>query len=270
VLLQQIGSTTDPSALEALAQALRALPTKLTEAQAQQALDPLLHQIGKTTNHNALQALAHALRALPTKLTEAQAQQALDPLLHQIGKTTKPFALKALAEALQALAGKLTAAQAQQALAPLLQQVGQTTDSYVLRTLAEVLQAVAAKLTDAQAQQALRVAVSSLGWAATEDEAADWARAVVALLPSAVDRADHGETRQLISAILYPPAAGPATEVLLDALRARHSDAPAKEAGTATLMAWVAEKYPNEVSRPICPPPPQPTSGLNCPREARR
>ena len=131
-----------------------------------------------------LQALAEALQALPAKLTEAQAQQALAPLLEQIGKTTDPYALKALAEALQALAAKLTEAQAQQALEPLLQQIGKTTNPDALQALAQALQALAAKLTEAQAQQALTVAMSSLAWAATENEAVDWARAVVALLPS--------------------------------------------------------------------------------------
>ena len=109
--------------------AVHALVANLTEAQAQQALAPLLQQIGKTTDPDALRALAKALQALPTKLTEAQAQQALTPLLEQIGKTTDPNALPALAQALQALPTKLTEAQAQQALAPLLQQIGNTTNS---------------------------------------------------------------------------------------------------------------------------------------------
>jgi hypothetical protein len=72
---------------------------------------------------------------------------------------------------------------------------------------------------------------------------------------------------ELVAAIVYPTAAGPATEVLLEAIRARHPDAPANQAGTAASLAWIAEKYPDLVRRPICPLPPQPTSlsGLNCP-----
>jgi hypothetical protein len=174
-----------------------------------------------------------------------------------------------LAQALQAVAAKLTEAQAQQALAPLLEQIGKTSNPYALQALAQALRVVAAKLTEAQAQQALTVAMSSLAWAATEDEAADWARAVVALLPTAADQADQAETQKLVSAITYPPAAGPATEILLDALRARRSDAPAKVTGTAASMAWIVGMYPNEVRRPICPRPPQPVSlsGLECPHE---
>jgi hypothetical protein len=90
--------------------------------------------------------------------------------------------------------------------------------------------------------------------------AAEWARALVALPPRATDK---DGTRELVAAIVYPTAAGPATEVLLEAIRARHSDATANQAETAASLAWIAEKYPG----PICPPPPQPTSlsGLKCP-----
>ena len=78
-MLKRIGQTTNPDALEALAQALQALPAKLSEAQASQALDPVLKQIGQTTDPDALLALAQALQALAAKLSEAQASQALDP-----------------------------------------------------------------------------------------------------------------------------------------------------------------------------------------------
>jgi energy-coupling factor transporter ATP-binding protein EcfA2 len=56
------------------------------------------------------------------------------------------------------------------------------------------------KLTKVQAHEALTFAMSSLAWAATEDEAGAWARAVVALLTSAPDQAD--QTRKLVSAIV--------------------------------------------------------------------
>ena len=279
-LLQQIGKATYPLTLpltlQVLAEAVQAVAAKLTETQTQQVL-PLLQQIRKTSDpdllglaaahRDALGALAEALQAVSAKLTNAQAQQALAPLLQQIGKTTAPDALLALAPALQAVGAKLTEVQAQQALAPLLQQISETTDPDALGVLAQGLQAIAGKLTEAQAQQVFTVAMSSLAWAAKEDEAVGWARVVVTLLPSAADHADQGGTRKLVSAIVYPFAAGPATEVLLDALRARHSDAPAKEAGTIASVAWIAEKYPNEARRPICLPPPQPTSlsDLKCP-----
>jgi hypothetical protein len=198
------------------------------------------------------------------KLTDARAQQAIEPLLQQIGETTDTQALLSLAETLKALAAKLTDVQARQDIESLLQQIGKTTYGDALGALATALTALAAKLTDAQARQGLIVAISSLGWAAAEGEAAEWARALVALLPRATDQSGN---RELVAAIVYPFAAGPATEVLLDALRARNSDAPAKEAGTAATLAWIAEKYPDRVHRPICPTPPQRTSvsGLRCP-----
>jgi hypothetical protein len=168
-----------------------------------------------------------ALRALAPKLTEAQTQQALDALL--------------LAQALRALAPKLTEAQTQQALDALLRRIGQVTDPDALPELAQALRALAAKLTEAQAQQAFNVAASSLAWAATEPEAAEWARALVALSLRATDR---DGTRELVAAIVYPTAAGPATEVLLEAIRARHSDVPANQAETAVSVAWIAENIP--------------------------
>ena len=242
-----------PDALQTLATALQALAAKLTDAQAQQALATVLEEMGETTDPDALQALAGAFQALAAKLPEVQAQQSLATVLEEIGETTDPDALQTLAGALQAVPANLTDAQAQQALAPILEQIDKATDPDALKSLAKALQALAAKLSEPSARQALIVAASSLAWAATEDEAVDWARAVVALLPSTANQADQNENRRLISAILYPAAAGPATEVLLNALRARRPDAP-KEAGTATIMAWVAEKYPNEVRQPICPP----------------
>jgi energy-coupling factor transporter ATP-binding protein EcfA2 len=263
-LLQQIGQTTNPDALQALAQAMQALRAKVTEAQAQQALAPLLRQFGQTSNPDALRLLAQAIEALPAWLTEAQAQQALDPLLRQIGQTSNPDAPRLLAQALQALAAKVTAAQAQQALPAMLKQIGQTTYSEALQALAQALQALAPKLAQGQAQQAVTVAKLSLAWAATEDEAVDWARALVALLPHATD---GDGTTDLLAALVYPTAAGPATEVLFDALRVRHSDAPVKDVGTAASFAWVMKKFPDVLLPPICPPPPQPTaiSGLKCP-----
>jgi energy-coupling factor transporter ATP-binding protein EcfA2 len=281
-LLKQVGNTANRYVLGPLAEVLGALPVKLTDAQAQQAIAPLLQQIAETTGSDALRALAEGLKALAPKLSDAQAQRSIALLLQgleaaapkltaqarqailPINLTADSDALQALDEGLNVLMAKLTDAQAQQAIEPLLQQIGKTTNPYALRVLAKGLPALGPKLTEAQAQQALIVVMSSLGWAATEEEAVDWAHALVALLPRATGQTG---TRDLVAAIVYPFAAGPATEVLLDAIRARHSDAPAKEAGTATSLAWIAEKYPDQVHRPICPTPPQPNSlsGLNCP-----
>ena len=81
--MKQIDQTTEPYLL-ALAQAIQALAGKLTEAQAQQALVPVLKQFDRTTDPDVLGALAQAIEALPAKLTEAQAQQALAEVMKQI------------------------------------------------------------------------------------------------------------------------------------------------------------------------------------------
>ena len=153
-VLKQISRAPDPDALEAWAQALKALPVRLTEAQSSQALDPVLKQLGQTTDPRALEALAQALQALAPKLTEAQASQALDPVLKQIDQTTGLDA-QLLAQAFQALASKVSEAQASRALDPLLKQLGQTTEPMAIEPLARALQALPIKLSDAQASQAL-------------------------------------------------------------------------------------------------------------------
>jgi hypothetical protein len=82
-----------------------------------------------------------------------------------------------------------------------------------------------------------------------------------------LDRAgNHDATKELATAIAYPMVAGPATEVLLAAIRARRSDMP-KDYGTEKSLEWLAEKYPEVLRPPVCPPPPQPKeiSGLQCP-----
>ena len=55
-------------------------------------------------------------------------------------------------------------------------------------------------------------------------------------------------------AIAYPVAAGTATEILLDAIRVQHPNAPAKEAGTEAALKWLAARYPEILGPPACPP----------------
>jgi site-specific DNA-cytosine methylase len=349
-VLKQIGQTTDPKALQALAEALQTSPTKLTDAQAAKAIDPVLKQIVKTTDPKALQALAKAVQALAEKLTEAQASQAIKALRRQIGQTTDPGALMAQAQPLMTLAAKspndqltkmleqisesikalaaknansgdadqmmmmmmlmsgdsqasyalpvkpteaqggrtttqadrpdnrsrdaseknagtlparLTDAQVGQAIEPLLKQIGQAANPEALRTLAQALQALAGKMTEAQAAQASEAAAASLAWAAADGESAEWARALVALAHPPSDR-----DRMLAVAIAYPTAAGSATQVLLDAIRAGHPDAPKKEAGTDAALAWVTKTYPEVLRPPVCPQPLQQQAGLKCPPSA--
>lgn len=299
-VLLKIDETNDQHALQALTQTLEALPAKLTEELAQKTLSPLLQhaertadfywvgwafqglasklteaqaksafalvlrKVGETANPSAIRTLAQALPALASKLSEASAKQAFPLVLKKVDQTTNPYALEALVQALLALPATLNEAQAQLVLGAVLRRIGEELDSPRLLALAQALQMLAPKLTEAQAQWARAIAKSSLAWAATEEEAAAWAGALVALLPSAqgVDG-----TRDILEAITYPTAAGPAAGVLLVALRSRYSDAPSKGAEPEAGLAWVAQKFPEALRPPTCPLPPQPfeLSGLKCP-----
>ena len=261
LVLKQIGETTNPDALGVLAEALRGLAAKLSEAQASQALDPVLKRIGQTSHLGAVGMLAEALGALAAKLSEVQASQALDFL--PIFETKYPYVLRAHARALGALPARLSEAQAGQALDVLLKQISETTDPDAFRVLAEVLRALAPRLSDARAAQGSKAAASSLAWARSNMEAVEWARALVALTHPA-----SGRDEMLMSAIAYPTAAGSATEILLDAIRAEHPDAPVKEAGIEPALAWLAKKFPILLRPPLCPKPLQP--GLECPPSSRQ
>jgi ribosomal protein S7 len=261
-VLKQFDQMTDPIMLQMLAKALQALPVSLSEVQVNQALDHVLTQIKETTDSGELLMLAPALPALVTKLSQTQASTALDPVLTLIDQTTNPHALQSLAEALHALPVSLSEAQASKALDTVLTQVGQTTDSSELQTLAEALQALAPKLTTDQARKTTSAAASSLAWGASDAEAKNWGRALVKL-------SDRSKNREmLVTAIAYPAAAGSATEVLLDAIREGHSDAPAKEKGTTAALEWLAKTFPDVLRPPLCPEPLQP--GLKCPSSARQ
>ncbi len=102
----------------------------------------LIAAIEKTTNPYALCALAEGLKAVPGKLEPADAQKASAALLATIEKTTNPFVLRALAEGLKAVLGKLEPADAQKAYAALVAAIEKTTDSSALHALAEGLKAV--------------------------------------------------------------------------------------------------------------------------------
>ena len=172
---------------------------------------------------------------------------------------TNPDALRALAEALQALPVKLTEPQASQALDPVLKQIGHTTNPDALRTLAQVLQALAPKLSKVQAEQASEDAAASLAWAANDEEAAEWARALVTLA--------HPAKRDgmVVNIIAYPASAGSATEILLGPIRAACPDSPAKEAGIEPALAWLAKTFPDVLHPPLCPEPLQTGPNLKCP-----
>ena len=137
----------------------------------------MLKQIEQTTLPYPLEALAQAVRALPVKLTEAQASQALDPVLKQIGQTDSfeftrmhladPFVLAATAKALQALAGHADARRKRPKRSNYCSgRSAETTDPAALHALAAALQVLTPKLSNAQAAEASKAAASSLAWSA--------------------------------------------------------------------------------------------------------
>ena len=90
----------------------RALALLGAELQDEAAVEPLLRAMATTTDPDALFALAEGLKAVAGKLTEAQAAAAVELLLKTMAATTDPFALRTLGEGLGALSVKLTEAQA--------------------------------------------------------------------------------------------------------------------------------------------------------------
>jgi hypothetical protein len=117
-------------------------------------------------------------------------------------------------------------------------------------------------LTEDLSQKALDVAARSLAWASSE--AVAWARTLAAL---SSHKPDQNRIARLVSAIAYPTACGPATEILLKGLRTLRPDAPGKSEGTMATLEWVVTNYPRILQQPTCLDPPQSyeLSGLRCP-----
>jgi hypothetical protein len=269
VVVDQICQTDDQHALLSLAPTFQILAAKLSDEQGRRVSAAVLEKFGQTIHHLALLGLAQVIRALPSELAQPPARQALDIALDMVARETEPNILARLAEAIHDLPTQLTEEQAQQGLDPIVNLIGQTTKPDALRSLARALQVLATKatkLTDTQVRRTWPIAKSWLAWAGTEIDAAGWAWTLVALLDHVSEPVGTGE---LVTAIAYPSAAGPATEVLLDAIRARHPDAPTQETGTDAVLQWLAKKHPLVLRPPVCPSPPQPfeISGLKCPSQ---
>ena len=145
-----------------LAQALAAVPGKLSDAQAQDAFKELLAALAKTDNAYAELAFAQALAAVSGKLPDAQAQDAFKELLAALTRTGFPGVKLGLAQALAAVPGKLSDAQAQDAFKELLAALANTDNAYGKLVLAQALAAVPAKLSDAQAQDAFKELLAAL------------------------------------------------------------------------------------------------------------
>jgi hypothetical protein len=103
-------------ALGVLGGALKAAPAKLSDSQAQAAVEPFLAAIKGTTHaYYALQPLGEGLKAVAAKLSDSQAQVVVERFLAAIKGTTDPGSLRALGEGLKAVAAKLDHASAKNA-----------------------------------------------------------------------------------------------------------------------------------------------------------
>jgi len=180
----------DPDALRALGQALQPLVAKLSNAQAEQALDPILRQIDQSKAPLPLLAMVQALQSLPVRLDDAQALQAFGAAMRQMDETHDSYAFQAL----QASASKLTQAQAQQALDPMIRQMVKPYND----DLVGVFQALAAKLSKPQARQALDLVLQQLG----QTESPDAVRTLVQALPALRANLSQPQVQQTLDRVL--------------------------------------------------------------------
>jgi uncharacterized protein (DUF2267 family) len=212
---------------------------------------------------------------LTGELPEALVQQMLEAILDKNAEDNQPQCFWKCAVTVQALAGKLTNLQAQQALDAVLQAMRVTRRFPILpyeaqaeaQALAQAAQALIEKLTNVQAGHVIATGMlqSALGWSATSDEAADWARAIAVLL---VRTGEPEYVGAIVELLKYPMAAGRATDVLLHTVHDAIPTAPGVAAGLPANLRWIARTYPqiNLTSAPGCPTPLQ--KGLVCPAEA--
>jgi hypothetical protein len=227
----------------------------LTESQANRAQDAILEKISSAFDTGVYRELSAALNALPTTITDDRARQTMDQIFQRALRRNVEFS--ELAKVLQALTAKLRGTEVTQTLGVLLKQIGSPTEPEMRLTLATALQTMKIDASP-QLTETVKVATASLAWSGNDREAAEWARALVALSHTQPNR-----DATLAAAIVYPASAGPATEILLDAIRAGRSDAPAKEAGTEPALIWLQKAFPDVLRGPLCPAPPQ--SDLKCP-----
>jgi hypothetical protein len=255
--------TADPLELRELAETAKALSVQLGTAQAGAALSPFIDAIWRTTDPEALRTLAETVEALPVQLDRVQAEAVLGPVVDAMKRTTDTSPLQDLAKTMQALAGKFDAAQAQVAVGSVVDAM-KGADSGALAMLAGAVQALAPRLSVDHARAVSETVRVYLGWAPRAHEARDWAGALVALLPR---EPPEGYVEQIVEALKYPTSAGPATDVLLDALGGIDPNAPGKEAGLDANLAWLTTAYPaiDLDKPPDCPKPLSDQQDVTCP-----
>jgi hypothetical protein len=132
--------TTEPYALQKLAQGLSAVAGRL---EPKEAAATLTQAMTRTTEPYALQKLAQGLSAVAGRLEPKEATAAAATLTQAMTRTTEPYALPALAQGLWAVTARIelkdAAAVCEQAAGTLIQALAKTTNPSVLGDLSEVL-----------------------------------------------------------------------------------------------------------------------------------
>lgn len=249
---------------------------KLTESQVQAVLEQLVRDArGSRYFHDSPAAEVALLRALTPLLSQAQAQRVLDPLLQEFRdfaelRADKPDAAIYDSSRLllvEALAPSFSEAQAQAVVAQLLPEIATFDYEAPPSSLAAAaVQALAPKLSTAVLSQVRPVVRSALAWSASSQEAIAWAKAYVQLWS-----VEPPETliKAIVEALKFAPAAGAATDVLLDTLRDRAAGAPGIKQGLQATTKWLRQAYPSLdlQIRPLCPEPTPAGKavGLTCP-----
>jgi hypothetical protein len=142
-----------------------------------------LNLIGRTTNSLEAPQLEKAIQALAPRLTEQQAEMAVNQALGMIERTTEPRQLEAVGNTIEALESKLSGTQVSAALNLVINQIGRTTEHGQLLALAHGVLALSSKLNGDQASNVARIAQTQLATARTDEEAAAWAIAFAKTAP---------------------------------------------------------------------------------------
>src|SRR5262249_29014395 len=143
-LIQAMGKTTNPDALEGLAQGLSGV---IGGMDAKEVVPILTRAMAERTNSTALhEAAAKGLSAMAARIQPKDAVRTAATLPQAIAKTTHPSALQVLAQGLAAVAARMEAKDAVRAAASITRAMGKTTNPSAQDGLAQGLSALAIRM----------------------------------------------------------------------------------------------------------------------------
>jgi hypothetical protein len=267
VLAALLEASSGTTMSEPQAKALKALGVPLTARQEQAALEPLLADFIRQTHPVALENLARTLRTAGLRLTAEQEAALRDHVLAANVQADVQFGNGAFLfhylEVLQELKVSLTSAQRSDISGRIMAALQGEKDARRFEGLARAAQSLAGELTVEQTQPSIATLRTVLAWTPAAKDAAAWAAAFAALLPK-----DGQHTiAEIVEVLKYPSVAGPATGVLLEALRVVDPAAPGADAGLPANLEWLRESHPsiNHDALPTCPTPPPEMQDIACP-----